>query len=250
MSKKKHLPFHIRVSNAVGSQEIERKKAEHAYVHAIGYEREEFDRLWVKSENSTWGHNFGRMVGWDEIYYNHTIDECGRAVEETFELGKLYPEYRGADLRSAGATSVHCLSEGCIEMADDGLSGRGFFVTPGTMGSAVSSRMGRAMMALWEYYGCDFINRDGEWLYVHEHVCPVFGGPYGTLNWGHDMYEKSDDDPSHNQRRPAPCRVTDNEFFSDRYDVHQVVQHLMWECPEPYETLDENNTYSPGRNKF
>jgi hypothetical protein len=43
--------------------------------------------------------------------------------------------------------------------------------------------------------------------------------------------------------------VTDDQFFSDRYDVHQVVQHLRWECPEPYETLNDDNSYSPGRNE-
>ncbi len=244
----KNLSLHQRIHNAIGAQEMEIKKAEHALVHAIGYEREEFDRLWVKSENATWGHNFGIMVGMEEIYYNHTIDEDERAVKETFEMGKKYPEYRGVDLRSAGAATVHCLSEGCIEIADDGQSGRGFFLTPGLMGSAAESFAGkRGMVNLWEYYGCDFVYHEGEWLYIHEHVCPVFGGGYDENNWAHDMYLKSDDDPSHNQRRPAPCKVTVDAVQSDRYDVHQVVQHLRWECPEPYETLDAAHTYSEGR---
>lgn len=247
--RKSHLTLKQRIQNAIGSQQMEIKKAEHALVHAVAYEREEFDRLWVKSSDATWGHNFGRMVGWDEIYYNHCIDEVGRALDESMEKGKKYPEFRGTDVRSVGAASVHCLSEGCIEVADDGGSARGWFMTPGLMGSSTDARGGeRSMVNLWEYYGCDFVNHDGEWLYIHEHVCPLFGAPYAPFNWGHDMYVKSDDDPSHNQRRPAPCHVTDEQVYNDRYDVHQVVQHLLWECPEPYQTLDEEHTYSPGHN--
>ena len=69
------LTLEQRIHNAQGSQELERKKAIHSYVHAVNYENEEFDRLWIKSGHSTWGHNFGRMVGWNMIYYNHILGE-------------------------------------------------------------------------------------------------------------------------------------------------------------------------------
>lgn len=245
----KGISLHQRIHNAIGAQEMEVKKAEHALVHALGYEREEFDKLWVKSENATWGHNFGRMIGFDEIYYNHLVDELGRALDGHKDLAERYPEYRGTDDRSAGTASVHCLSEGCIEMADDGMSGRGFFMTPGLMGGACEGYFGggrRDMGNLWEYYGCDFVYHNNEWLYLHEHVCPVFGANYTDKNWAYEMYKSSDDDPNNTMRRPAPCKVGDPEFQSDRFNVHQVVQQLLWECPEPYETLDENHTYSPG----
>jgi hypothetical protein len=249
MSEKKQT-LEERIHRAEGSQELERKKAIHSWVHAVSYEREEFDRLWVHSDNSTWGHNFGRMVGFQQIYYNHNIDEVGRSLEESIRLGKKYPEYMGTDVRSVGATGLHCLSEGCVETAEDGKSARGWFMTPGLMSGGAECHGGvRDMMNLWEYYGCDFVYHNGEWLYIHEHVCPLFGTPVDDSNWAHDLYAKSDDDPTHNMRRPAPCAVTDTEVMSDRYDVHQVVQHLLWECPEPYETLDDNNTYSPGRNE-
>jgi hypothetical protein len=249
MSEKK-LTLKERIHRAQGTVELERKKAIHSWVHAVSYEREEFDRLWVHSDNATWGHNFGRMVGFQEIYYNHNIDEVGRALEESIRLGKKYPEYMGTDVRSVGASAVHCLSEGCVEAAEDGKSARGWFMTPGIMGGAAEGHDGvRGLVSLWEYYGCDFVYHNGEWRYIHEHVCPMFGAPFNETNWAHDLYEKSDDDPAHNMRRPAPCKVTDDQFFSDRYDVHQVVQHLIWECPKPYETLNDENSYSPGRNE-
>lgn len=240
----------MRIHRAQGIEELERKKAIHSWVHALSYEREEFDRLWVNSKNATWGHNFGRMVGMDEIYYNHTVDETVRSIQETCEAIKTWPEYRGKDFRAVGASGVHCLSEGCIEASEDGLSARGWFMTPGLMGNAAFSHGGkRHMGCLWEYYGCDFVYHDGQWLYLHEHVCPMFGAQYDSGNWGHDMYIRSHDDPSKDEDRGAPCKVTDPGPLSMRYNVYQVVQHLIWECPSPYQTLDDDNSYSPGRNE-
>ncbi len=250
MADKKKLTLKERIHQAQGSQELEKKKAIHSWVHAVSYEREEFQRLWVQSDNATWGHNFGRMVGMQQIHYNHSHDEVERSLQESMRLATVFPEYVGGDVRSVGATGLHALSEGCVEMASDGGSGRGWFMTPGTMSTAVEGPNGqRGFVCLWEYYGCDFVYHDDQWLYIHEHVCPVFGTGLDDQNWGHDLYAKSDDDPAHNMRRPAPCEVTDKEVFSDRYDVHQVVQHLLWECPEPYETLDDAHSYSPGRNE-
>lgn len=249
MSNVQGLTLEQRVHNALGSQELERKKAVHSYVHAINYENEEFDRLWVKSDNSTWGHNFGRMTGYEMIYYNHVMGEMQWAVENHFKMCEQYPEMRRTDIRSGGAGNLHALSEGCIEVARDGKSARGWFVTPGIMLMALGGRGGkRGASALWEYYGCDFVYHNDEWLYLHEHVCPVLGGGYDDKNWAHELFANSDDDPSHTLWRGVPCEVGDPGPLSQRYDVHQVVQHLIWECPEPYETLDEENTYSPGRN--
>lgn len=251
MSDKK-LTLKERIHRAQGCQELERKKAIHSWVHAISYEREEFDRLWVQSENATWGHNWGRMVGIDDIKYNHFIDECGGSLEATIDLAKRYPEYMNTDPRSVGSASMHALSEGCIVAADDGKSARGWFMTPGIMGMALEGKVPgkRAIMNLWEYYGCDFVYHNDEWRYIHEHVCPMFMTPYDESNFAHDLYAKSDDDPEHTMRMPAPApKVKEVQFFSDRYNVHQVVQHLLWECPKPYETLDDNNSYSPGRNE-
>lgn len=248
MDKAQKLTLEQRIHNALGSQELERKKAIHSYVHAVNYENEEFDRLWVKSGHATWGHNFGRMVGFEMIYYNHILGEMQSAAKNHFRICETHPEMRATDLRSGGAGNLHALSEGCIEVAEDGGSARGWFLTPGTMLGVFGRDDRRNAGALWEYYGCDFVFQDGQWLYLHEHVCPVMSTNYDDTNWGHDMYERADDDPSHTLWRGIPCEVGDPGPLSERYDVHQVVQHLIWECPEPYETLDEDHTYAPGYN--
>ena len=274
------LSFETRLHNALGTQEIERKKVYHAYVHAVSYEREEFDKIWFKGENSTWGHNFGRMVGFKQIYHNHTIDEESRSCVETFDLGEVFPSYMGGDPRSIGATGVHALSELCIEMANDGKSGRCWAITAGIMMTALGNpprpkpgeKPAPAQQpgafssepkklpkqeqyehfggASWEYYGSDFVYDQGEWKYIHEHVVPVFAQGFDEGNFGHQQYEAHEKNPDFSTWRGVPCQVTDPGPLSDRYDVNEPVHHYIWECPKPYDTLDDNNTYSPGRNEL
>ncbi|MCI8539876.1 MAG: hypothetical protein HFF18_14690 [Oscillospiraceae bacterium] len=265
------MTFKERLHNAIGTQEIERKKVYHAYVHCIAYEREEFDKIWFKGENSTWGHNFGRMVGFRQIYHNHTIDEESRAAEETFQLGEAFPSYMGGDPRSIGASGVHALSELCIEMARDGRSGRCWAITAGVMMAALGRRKFgpggpggpggpkeppraedyvRGGAASWEYYGADFIYHEGEWKYIHEHVVPVFAQPFDNGNFARELYEQHEKDPDYDTWRGCPCQVTDPGPLSRRYDVNQEVQHLIWETPRPYDTLDDDNTYSIGHNEW
>ena len=97
------LSFHQRVQNALGSQELERKKAIHSYVHTVNYENEEFDRLWVHSANSTWGHNFGLMVGMSMIYYNHIMGEMKTAVDRHFQASENNFEIQHHDIRSTNS---------------------------------------------------------------------------------------------------------------------------------------------------
>ena len=61
--------LHDRIHRALGAQEIENIKTRHAYLHAKSHSFEEWDQLWVYSDDVTWAHSFGRMVGWDEMYY-------------------------------------------------------------------------------------------------------------------------------------------------------------------------------------
>ncbi len=254
------LTFKERLHNALGAQQIEILKVYHAYVHSVSYEREEFDKIWFKGENSTWVHNFGSMTGFEMIYYNHTMGEGRMGVMDTYEkaLTDYFPSFRGGDLRATGASGVHGLSDCCIEMAKDGKSGRLWAITAGVMMDTIGHTKERGKegpyekfgAASWEYYGADFVYVDGEWKYIHETVVPVFANSYDGENMGHDLYVRSDDDPSHTQWRGIPCKVGIEGPFNERYDVHQVVQHLLQECPEPYETLDDEHSYVPGKNEL
>ena len=160
-----------------------------------GYEREEFDKIWFKGQNATWGHNFGRMVGFRQIYHNHTIDEESRAAEETFRLGEAFPStWAATPAPSAPAASTPCPScalrwPTTASPAAAGPSPLSVMMSalgnpprpkpgegPGPGGPGGPKPAPKAEdyrhfgAASWEYYGADFIYHEGA-VEVHPRAC-------------------------------------------------------------------------------
>ncbi len=245
---KKHLSRSQRIHNALGSQKVEEYKARHAYLHGVMYSREEWDVFWLKSPNITWAHQFGRMVGWEEVYYN-SVTHCDIDMAEmNGMLMKNYEQLGGHDSRSTAKSGCHALASDVIEVADDGNSVRAFYLTPGTMTSSIGfDGKHRGGAFLWERYGSEFVYYEGEWKWFHEHVCPDLAGFYDVGNWAHDRYEdyvsgklRLDDLGGY------PDRLTEPGTLHHDYCVVQTVQNTV-PPPKPYVTLDDANTYSPGR---
>lgn len=253
----RNLSFSQRLHNAMGVQAIEQDKAIHAYTHAIMYSREEWDRIWYKDEkNATWAHGFGRMVGWNEVYYNSVTKTDYGITRMNLESAVAFPKAMGSDVRSFGKSALHALSIGVIEIADDGKSGRAFYLTPGTMIETVGGGDVRRGGWLWERYGSDFVYKDGRWLYLHEHVCPDFGGSYDNSNWGQDMMKKelaAGDVGGPQMNGPQggaevmPLKLTEPGKLHYDASMTQVRQNTC-PPPKPYKTLDDENSYSPGYN--
>lgn len=277
------LTFAQRLHNAMGAQEIEQIKAWHAYTHGMGYSKEEWDSIWYRGQDVTWAHFFGRMVGWNEVWFGSVINPEEGYYERYCSHILNYPGASYFDARSVGCTALHCLASGVIEVAEDGKSGRSCFLTPGTMMARMSPNKVRNGGFLWERYGSDFAydDTDGKWYYFHEHVCPDIGSEYGTVNWAQEMYqqevtgkmpfgpppeEPKEEPPKGAQSggeghgdppggfRPVkpkgplggpPC--TDVGPLHNNASMTQTVQNTVpW--PEPYHTLDDDNSYAPGHN--
>ena len=245
----KGLTLEQRAHNAIGSQTCEDYKGQHAYLHAIMYCREEFDVFWHKSDNTTWCHQFGRMVGWDENYYNHvTHTETSMSAVRAMSM-KKYNILGGHDLRSVTGSGIHVLCSDVIEVAEDGMSIRSSYLTPGTFTSPVGFDMDyKGGSWLWERYGSEFVFVDGEWKWFHEDVCPDLMSKYDRANWAHERYVdyvegrlKIGDLGGYPDRLTEPDARPHND-----YSVVQAIQDTV-PPPKPYKTLDDDNTYSPGR---
>lgn len=246
--KYKGLSLEQRIHNAMGAQTVEEYKARHAYLHEVCYSREEWDLMWYRSVNTTWAHQFGRMVGWEEVYLN-SVEHMDRiAVTSNLEAMVNYPVFQGHDLRSVGCSGCHVLSSDVIEVSEDGKSARSFYLTPGTlMGSVGMSGQGRSGIWLWERYGSDFVYEDGKWQWFHEQVCPDLAGCYDDQDWAHDRYlDYLAKDISIGEVGGAPAQLSEPGLFHADYSITQTVQNTV-PPPSPYHTLDDENTYSPGR---
>ena len=247
-----NLTLEQRLHNALGSQKVEEYKARHAYLHGIMYSKQEWDVFWHKSPNTTWAHQFGRMVGWEEVYYNSVVHTDANMLGLAIKKMQAMEELWGHDFLSTGKSGCHALASDVIEVAEDGLSARSFYLTPGTMtgGMGMGPLNGPACRGggwLWERYGSEFVFVDGQWKWFHEHVCPDTAGQYDVGNWAHDRYV---------DYRSGKLKIGDLGGYPDRltepgtlhydYSIIQTVQDTV-PPPLPYKTLDDENTYSPGR---
>ena len=166
-------------------------------------------------------------------------------MENWIELIERYPEAGGKDPRPLMEASVHTLVTDIIEVADDGMSARASFITPGVIHSVLTAAGEKYCNVLWERYGADFVYEDGQWKYLHEHVCPDILTRLDYLNWAAEDYARLKDP---NSQGPPPATlgsppVTDPGPMHTPYSVLSKPQNTVpW--PEPYGTLDNDNTYT------
>ena len=245
------LSKHERIANVAAGQMVEELKARHAYLHGVNYGREEYGVFWLRSTDTTWGHGFGRMIGYDEMFKAH----CGISADEMFGSDRFAKwfgdELNGHDKRSTYWGSCHVLASPVIEVADDGLSARSWYLTPGTMMNSFG-RTGQTRSGswLWERYGSDFVFQGGKWWWAHEQVCPDVHGTLDAENWAQKCYrEDKAPKPEVHQASHGPRQLTDAREAHNSWTTPQVVQRTVVP-PQPYAHIDEENTYSPGYNRF
>lgn len=262
-----NLSLSARIHNCAASQEVEFVHATHSFLHASAYSAEEWSSIWSQRDDCSWAHAFGRMRGFRAVWHGSVTLYDAKACLRYNETFEAMPEIGGLDPRPLMEISMHTLATDIVEVADDGLSARATFLTPGQISGSANSRLKRRCGGLWERYGADFVYEDDRWLFLHEHVCPDMGMGCDSGNPGHDAYEKL--------KNPAPMggpggpggpggapggqggpggapgggvnTMPDCEdagpLHSDWTPVQTVQNTVPW--PEPYATLDNNNTYTP-----
>lgn len=281
-----NLTLSQRLHNALGSQAVENTKARHAYWHAKNYSTEEWTRLWSRREDCSWAHGFGRMRGFEEVWLGNVTQYDGRCCGNYMALYNVFPEIGGQDIRAVTGVAAHTLVTDIIEVAEDGLSARACYLTPGFIHSTLSTSGGRSCLVLWERYGSDFVFENGAWKYLHEQVCPdIRGGSFDTTNWAKEAYDNLNNPRKGGPGGPpgggkpgggrpggpggpggpagpeTPAReqsilpdsvrklasganppVTDGPLHASYTPVQPVQDSVPW--PEPYRTLDDDNTYT------
>jgi len=277
----RNLSKHDRINAVLAGQKVEELKARHAYLHGLGMGREEYGTFWLRSDNSTFGHTFGRMMGWKELVPAHfgkpvSLNPFGGGAPEEgmtipegdLPFGRKRPPRNdrptkaediygklnlyGHNDHGTFSQSCHVLCSPVIEVADDGKSARSFYLTPGTMMGVNGDQGGRSGGYLWERYGSDFVYRDGRWWWFHEQVCPDLAGDIDAENWAQDRFRKYLNGTLKVGNASGPPRSGISDYRPDAHfdiSIIQIVQDTV-PSPKPYAKLDEENTYSPGCSDF
>ena len=238
----RELPLSQRVTRAADSCELERVLATHNYLHAASRSIEEWTTVWSRRDDTSWAHAFGRMRGFKSIWMGSVVDYDAICIENYRKVIEKYPEVAGMDYRPLYNNAMHTLTNGIIEVADDGESARASYLTPGLIYNFLGEDGKPWGAMLWERYGMDFVKENGEWKFLHYQVCPEFFDLFDVTNPAAMMYENLKNDV-------PPPPVATPKYLDDPGPLHiecgpLIPPQATCPPPEPYATLDNQNTYT------
>ena len=142
--------------------------------------------------------------------------------------------HKSMGVGSPGFLFIHTQTTSVIEVAGDGQTAKGVWMSPG-----IETRKNPATEQfigfwMWGHYGVDFVKEDGEWKFWHFHVYPLFLTPY----------DKSWTEPRTLSITPLPDELRPDRppTYSWWYSTTAEIQYAP-APPEPYETFDGKKGY-------
>jgi len=142
----------------------------------------------------------------------------------------------GGEKALIGSMHMHTLTTQVIEVAGDGKTAKGVWISPGHETGNNPQGKPEAMWA-WLKYGVDFVKEDGKWKIWHFHVYPIFMTPY-EKSWV--------EAPPPDSTLPGASTLPE-ELKPDRPTTYfwqyttNVKCDLVPAPPEPYETWDDRS---------
>lgn len=142
-------------------------------------DKDEIQKLQSKYVHLLFTQRFDRIV--DEIYAKHeddvSVEFSDSGVFRGLEsITGLYAAF-GRIKQLPGYFILHMATNPYLEIAEDGLSAKGHWLSPG----ASNSRNGSSW--IWGPYYADYVKEDGQWRIHHSNLVPLFRNPY-EVSWG------------------------------------------------------------------
>lgn len=212
--------------HALDVQQIANLMGRQVYLHEVNQDPEFADTLFAqKTPGVSWEvANFGRFEG-EEI--RQALNAHGRSP-----VGM-------DDINLPGTMFEHTLTSPVIEVAADGKTAKGVWMSPGHETAPDPDTGELKAHWCWSKYGCDFVKEDGEWKLWHYHVYATFRTPY-EKSWVEQ--ESAEKEAKMNlmasQRLGKPGTTTYHHPYSTK-----TLPELVPEPPVPYETFDESKAY-------
>ena len=170
---------------AVDINAIQNIMSRHVLYHCYGEHKAEMEEIWVQEYanqlTASFGQNQGFYVGYGSIWDAYVTGHDSSWLSSA----KRYCENNGIDITGwtdeqildvyggVGQLLLHVTTTSIIEVADDGLTAKGYWYSPGMI-----REVGSSGNAIWEAYGADFIKENGEWKIWHLHMFTDFMGSF------------------------------------------------------------------------
>lgn len=149
------------------AQECRNLMGKYSYLHTA-FRNVEFMELWSKRDDVSQTMPFGKFEGYEGVYQSYVGFHGDRYNPEDYE-----------QLR--GLMMMHQMSTDVIEVAADGKTAKGIWISPGT---ETAPDFGKDKGSwCWGKYEVDFIKEDGQWKFWHMTLFPLFLTPYNR-SWG------------------------------------------------------------------
>jgi hypothetical protein len=197
--------------------EIQNLMGRYSYFHSAGMQ-EETAELWAKNAPGTAANvpTFGYYEGFEGIK-------------------RLYPgAHHYTEGERIGQMHMHPLTTPVIEVAGDGMTAKGVWISPGQETDAFEGDY-TAYWA-WLKYGADFIKEDGKWKFWHLSVFGLFFTSYDTP-WTEHPLPTGEYPPLPDELKPDKPTT-----YWTSYSTTGKLE-LIPAPPEPYETWDESTSY-------
>ncbi len=214
------------------------------YTYAFFYKREEtiYDAFWSKRADTSLGVNDGWYLGDESIrgYYDYFV--CVNAMADSIKKERfpaLLKDRKPEELRAMGNMEVKSISEGVIEIAEDGKTAKCTFSYCGNM----SQMTDVGPVSYWTNgeYCADLVKEDDEWKIwhllnpedAHKQMGEKWWGPVKSLNPFPEFA------PIAGIQKPEP---TVSEILYENYSTQRTFKKMP-EIPAPYKTFSETFSY-------
>jgi hypothetical protein len=206
--------------------EIQNLMSRYVYWHTSNHSEKKATLLATKAEGA-------------RVEYNNSGVFEGIAGLHKFVVG-MHPKAGSAH---AGELIVHPVSTPLIEVAGDGKTARGLWISDGfeTVPKTYSGG-GPTVFGVWEAYAADFIKEDGGWKFWRIHLQRVITHPYGKSWVEIDVPEYYTKDYGMGPWRFPPEMQPDRPTTT--FKLYSLNDTNSWTdgtlvAPEPYETYEE-----------
>ena len=139
----------------------------YSYLHTA-FRNKEYVELWAKRDDDRLTMPFGVFKGWEGVRRCYVDIHGDRSIPEDAEAVK-------------GLMMIHEMCTEVIEVAADGKTAKGIWITPGTETSPAPGKEKGSWC--WGKYEVEFIKEDGMWKFWKMTLFPLFLTPFDR-SWG------------------------------------------------------------------
>lgn len=242
--------------------QIENLMALHSYYHGANMNSNELEDIWSKEQPGevSWQQNFGFWKSMPHMYkyYGEGHDVTGEYLRQ--QIIEAHPELKdelmdpSVDVRRLVEMPMHTLTTSIVEVAEDGMSAKGLWYTPGYALRRNYMEGTASACWMWEKYGADFVWENGQWKFLHIQIGMDIMANYGE-SWADPKPPRApapkkepEKDKDGKELKKAPSMgggLSQPPDGPGKYTIYSRTRVPMEypQIPEPYETLSETFSY-------